>query len=237
MNRKNEYDNLLCRYAKLLFEKNKLIIRDGPYIEARYLFYFGDLMIEELSHNKTLKELKIKQRIYENYFGLKRDKEIKKIGDEINRHTELLSKQINELERKCNNSKDILKLRKENEQNINSIDELFFDVILKVHPFIYDLKNDTLWERAKNAYLNYDEGTLILLKNLNIKKSKKLDINTLESEIFSLQNEIICMKKKYPYYLEKNLSSDSWINSYDKEINERIKKLQFEEKQIFEKLV
>lgn len=48
----NEYNNLLNKYIKLLFEKNKLIMRDAPYIESRYLFHFGDLMVEELKHNK-----------------------------------------------------------------------------------------------------------------------------------------------------------------------------------------
>ena len=78
MNR-NEYDNLLNKYIKLLFEKNRLIIRDAPYIESKYLSYFGDLMLKELNQNKTIKILKIKQNIYENYFGLKREREIKNI--------------------------------------------------------------------------------------------------------------------------------------------------------------
>ena len=45
------------------------------------------------------------------------------------------------------------------------------------------------------------------------------------------------MKRRYPYYLENNLLSSEWVESYNKEINTRIKKLQVEEKQIFEKLV
>lgn len=45
------------------------------------------------------------------------------------------------------------------------------------------------------------------------------------------------MKRRYPYYLENNLSSVEWIESYNKEINTRIKKLQVKEKEIFEKLV
>ncbi len=36
-------------------------------------------MVEELKHNKYIKELRIKQNIYENYFGLKREKRNKKI--------------------------------------------------------------------------------------------------------------------------------------------------------------
>ena len=52
-----------------------------------------------------------------------------------------------------------------------------------------------------------------------------------------LENEIMCMKRRYPYYLESNLSSIEWISSYNKEINNRIKKLESEEKQIFENLV
>ena len=90
----NEYNNLLNKYIKLLFEKNKLIMRDAPYIESRYLFHFGDLMVEELKHNKYIKELRIKQNIYENYFGLKREKEIKNIQHEIKKQTGILSKQI-----------------------------------------------------------------------------------------------------------------------------------------------
>ena len=39
----NEYNNLLNKYIKLLFEKNKLIMRDAPYIESRYLFHFWGL--------------------------------------------------------------------------------------------------------------------------------------------------------------------------------------------------
>ena len=87
----NEYNNLLNKYIKLLFEKNKLIMRDAPYIESRYLFHFGDLMVEELKHNKYIKELRIKQNIYENYFGLKREKEIKNIQHEIKKQTGILS--------------------------------------------------------------------------------------------------------------------------------------------------
>ena len=49
----NEYDILLNKYIKLLFEKNRLIMREGPYIESRYLFHFGHLMIKELK--KALK--------------------------------------------------------------------------------------------------------------------------------------------------------------------------------------
>ena len=41
----NEYNNLLNKYIKLLFEKNKLIMRDAPYTESKFLFHFGDLMI------------------------------------------------------------------------------------------------------------------------------------------------------------------------------------------------
>lgn len=92
-------------------------------------------------------------------------------------------------------------------------------------------------ERAKNAYLNYDDATLMLLRNLKINKRKDLNITDLKNDIFLLQNEIICMKRRYPYYLENNLSSVEWIESYNKEINTRIKKLQVKEKEIFEKLV
>ena len=102
---------------------------------------------------------------------------------------------------------------------------------------IYSLKRDSLWERAKNAYLNYDDATLMLLRNLKINKRKDLNITDLKNDIFLLQNEIICMKRRYPYYLENNLSSVEWIESYNKEINTRIKKLQVKEKEIFEKLV
>ncbi len=55
----NEYNNLLNKYIKLLFEKNKLIMRDAPYTESKFLFHFGDLMIEELRHNKNIKIKKI----------------------------------------------------------------------------------------------------------------------------------------------------------------------------------
>ncbi len=68
-------------------------------------------MIEELRHNKNIKELRIKQNIYENYFGLKREKEIKNIQQEIDRQTGILSKQICELEVKCEKSKEVLSLR------------------------------------------------------------------------------------------------------------------------------
>ena len=32
-------------------------MRDAPYTESKFLFHFGDLMIEELKHNKNIKEL------------------------------------------------------------------------------------------------------------------------------------------------------------------------------------
>ena len=104
----NEYDILLNKYIKLLFEKNRLIMREGPYIESRYLFHFGHLMIKELNHNKNIKILKIKQDIYENYFGLKREREIRNIEKQIEVKTELITKQICELEKKCEDSKQIL---------------------------------------------------------------------------------------------------------------------------------
>ena len=232
----NEYNNLLNKYIKLLFEKNKLIMRDAPYIESRYLFHFGDLMVEELKHNKYIKELRIKQNIYENYFGLKREKEIKNIQHEIKKQTGILSKQICELEVKCETSKEVLSLREKYKDKKDLLDSLFFDVISVMHPSIYSLKRDSLWERAKNAYLNYDDATLMLLRNLKINKRKDLNITDLKNDIFLLQNEIICMKRRYPYYLENNLSSVEWIESYNKEINTRIKKLQVKEKEIFEKL-
>ena len=237
MNKNNEYDILLNKYIKLLFEKNKLIIREGPYIESKYLFHFGHLMIKELNHSKNIKILKIKQNIYENYFGLKREREIRNIEKEIKVNTELLSKQINELERKCEFSKEILRQREENEHKKDLIDELFFDVVSIMHPDIYNLKNDMLWEKAKEAYLNYDDATLVLLKNLKIDRIKDYNIIDLKNDIFLLENEVICMKRRYPYYLEDNLSSDEWIDSYNKDISNRIKKLEFEEKRIFEKLV
>ena len=233
----NEYNNLLNKYIKLLFEKNKLIMRDAPYIESRYLFHFGDLMVEELKHNKYIKELRIKQNIYENYFGLKREKEIKNIQHEIKKQTGILSKQICELEVKCETSKEVLSLREKYKDKKDLLDSLFFDVISVMHPSIYSLKRNSLWERAKNAYLNYDDTTLMLLKNLKVNKRKDLNITDLKNDIFLLQNEIICMKRRYPYYLENNLSSVEWIESYNKEINTRIKKLQVKEKEIFEKLV
>ncbi|MBU5336608.1 hypothetical protein [Intestinibacter bartlettii] len=233
----NEYNNLLNKYIKLLFEKNKLIIRDAPYIESKYLFHFGDLMVKELEHNKNIKELRIKQNIYENYFGLKREKEIRNIQREIDRQTELLSKKICELEKKCETSKEILSLKQRNKDKSDLVDLLFFDVISVMHPSIYNLKSDVLWERAKKAYQNYDDATLALLKNIKINRMKNFNIVDLKNEIFLLENEIVCMKRRYPYYLESNLSSDEWINSYNKEINGRIKKLEVEEKHIFEKLV
>ena len=85
--------------------------------------------------------------------------------------------------------------------------------------------------------MNYDDATLILLKNLKINRIKNLSIVDLKNNILLLENEVICMKRRYPYYLENNLSSEEWIDSYNKEINNRIKKLKVEEKQIFEKLV
>ena len=233
----NEYNNLLNKYIKLLFEKNKLIMRDAPYTESKFLFHFGDLMIEELKHNKNIKELRIKQNIYENYFGLKREKEIKNIQHEIKKQTGILSKQICELEVKCETSKEVLSLREKYKDKKDLLDSLFFDVISVMHPSIYSLKRDSLWERAKNAYLNYDDATLMLLRNLKINKRKDLNITDLKNDIFLLQNEIICMKRRYPYYLENNLSSVEWIESYNKEINTRIKKLQVKEKEIFEKVL
>ena len=114
---------------------------------------------------------------------------------------------------------------------------MFFDVVSIMHPDIYNLKNDMLWEKAKEAYLNYDDATLVLLKNLKIDRIKDYNIVDLKNDIFLLENEVICMKRRYPYYLEDNLSSDEWIDSYNKDISNRIKKLEFEEKRIFEKLV
>lgn len=233
----NEYDILLNKYIKLLFEKNRLIMREGPYIESRYLFHFGHLMIKELNHNKNIKILKIKQDIYENYFGLKREREIRNIEKQIEVKTELITKQICELEKKCEDSKQILKMREKNNDKKDLVDSLFFDVVSVMHPAIYNLKSKELWAKAKKAYLNYDDSTLTLLKNLNIKKVKNYDISDLKNNIFLLENEVICMKRRYPYYLESNLSSEEWIDSYNKEINNRIKKLEVEEQRIFEKLV
>lgn len=233
----NEYDILLNKYIKLLFEKNRLIMREGPYIESRYLFHFGHLMIKELNHNKNIKILKIKQDIYENYFGLKREREIRNIEKQIEVKTELITKQICELEKKCEDSKQILEMREKNNDKKDLVDSLFFDVVSVMHPAIYNLKSKELWAKAKKAYLNYDDSTLTLLKNLNIKKVKNYDISDLKNNIFLLENEVICMKRRYPYYLESNLSSEEWIDSYNKEINNRIKKLEVEEQRIFEKLV
>lgn len=233
----NEYDILLNKYIKLLFEKNRLIMREGPYIESRYLFHFGHLMIKELNHNKNIKILKIKQDIYENYFGLKREREIRNIEKQIEVKTELITKQICELEKKCEDSKQILEMREKNNDKKDLVDSLFFDVVSVMHPAIYNLKSKELWAKAKKAYLNYDDSTLTLLKNLNIKKVKNYDIADLKNNIFLLENEVICMKRRYPYYLESNLSSEEWIDSYNKEINNRIKKLEVEEQRIFEKLV
>lgn len=233
----NEYDILLNKYIKLLFEKNRLIMREGPYIESRYLFHFGHLMIKELNHNKNIKILKIKQDIYENYFGLKREREIRNIEKQIEVKTELITKQICELEKKCEDSKQILEVREKNNDKKDLVDSLFFDVVSVMHPAIYNLKSKELWAKAKKAYLNYDDSTLTLLKNLNIKKVKNYDISDLKNNIFLLENEVICMKRRYPYYLESNLSSEEWIDSYNKEINNRIKKLEVEEQRIFEKLV
>ena len=131
----------------------------------------------------------------------------------------------------------MLSLREKNKGKKDLLDSLFLDVISVMHPSIYSLKSNNLWERAKNAYLNYDDATLMLLRNLKINKRKDLNITDLKNDIFLLQNEIICMKRRYPYYLENNLSSVEWIESYNKEINTRIKKLQVKEKEIFEKLV
>lgn len=232
-----EYDILLNKYIELLFEKNKLIMRDAPYIEARYLFYFGDLMIEELEHSKNIKILRIKQGIYENYFGLKRERQIRNIGRQIDVETELLSKQICELKRKCEASREVLKMREENKDKKDLVDKMFFDVVSIMHPNIYNLKSDVLWKKAKKAYLDYDESTLRLLKNLKIDRKKYFNIVDLKNDICLLENEILCMKRRYPYYLESNLDNNSWIDSYNKEISSRIKKLEFEEKRIFEKLV
>ena len=212
-------------------------MREGPYIESRYLFHFGHLMIKELNHNKNIKILKIKQDIYENYFGLKREREIRNIEKQIEVKTELITKQICELEKKCEDSKQILEMREKNNDKKDLVDSLFFDVVSVMHPAIYNLKSKELWAKAKKAYLNYDDSTLTLLKNLNIKKVKNYDISDLKNNIFLLENEVICMKRRYPYYLESNLSSEEWIDSYNKEINNRIKKLEVEEQRIFEKLV
>ena len=237
MKKNNEYDILLNKYIKLLFEKNRLIMREGPYIESRYLFHFGHLMVKELNHNKNIKILKIKQDIYENYFGLKREREIRNIEKQIEVKTELITKQICELEKKCEDSKQILEMREKNNDKKDLVDSLFFDVVSVMHPAIYNLKSKELWAKAKKAYLNYDDSTLTLLKNLNIKKVKNYDISDLKNNIFLIENEVICMKRRYPYYLESNLSSEEWIDSYNKEINNRIKKLEVEEQRIFEKLV
>ena len=138
--------------------------------------------------------------------------------------SQIMNPEIKAIQDKYKDKKDLL-------------DSLFFDVISVMHPSIYSLKRNSLWERAKNAYLNYDDATLMLLRNLKINKRKDLNITDLKNDIFLLQNEIICMKRRYPYYLENNLSSVEWIESYNKEINTRIKKLQVKEKEIFEKLV
>ena len=194
-------------------------------------------MISRNQSSKISTLRRIKQNIYENYFGLKREKEIKNIQQEIDRQTGILSKQICELEVKCEKSKEVLSLREKNKGKKDLLDSLLLDVISVMHPSIYSLKSNNLWERAKNAYLNYDDTTLMLLKNLKVNKRKDLNIADLKNDIFLLQNEIICMKRRYPYYLENNLLSSEWVESYNKEINTRIKKLQVEEKQIFEKLV
>lgn len=236
MNTCAKYNNLLNKYKKLLFEKNRLVIRESAYLEAKYLYHFGDLMIKELEHNKSLRELKIKQDIYSNYYGLRREREIRNIQKEIEKQTELICKQIKELENKLEKSKSTLELREENEYNLDKIDELFLDVISAMHPDLYNLKNENLWERAKKAYANYDEGTLTLLKNLNQKNVKEYDLAELKNKMIVLENEVICMKKRYPYYLQVNLSNEDWLNSYNVEINDRIKRLEVQQKEICENL-
>ena len=81
----------------------------------------------------------------------------------------------------------MLSLREKNKGKKDLLDSLFLDVISVMHPSIYSLKSNNLWERAKNAYLNYDDTTLMLLKNLKVNKRKDLNIADLKNDIFLLQ--------------------------------------------------
>ena len=97
---------------------------------------------------------------------------------------------------------------------------------LLLHPSIYSLKSNNLWERVKNAYLNYDDTTLMLLKNLKVNKRKDLNIADLKNDIFFTTKWDNMHEKKISLLFRKTtFLSSEWVESYNKRDKYKNKKI------------
>lgn len=225
-----EYIELFQRNVNLLYEKEKIIIKDCPYIESKYLYYFGELMIEELYQNKKIKELKVKQYFYENYFRLKRENYKLDMEKELSKQTNNLDLEIKKIKEKYKNSKQILYKKEKNIDIEDKIDRLFYGVVSNIHPRLYELKDYNLWIKAKKAYIDYDLSTLYMLNNIKINQKHRLTVEKLKRNVQLLEKEIKFTKKIYPYYLDENLSDELWRKAYGLQMKDRVNQLEKQEK-------
>lgn len=244
----NQYDLLKTEYIKLLNDKDVLLNWGKPQLEALYNTRIGYLQIERLQSQLRVKSLKRKLELLRSLIN--QNKHVDILGIEMQVAEELANAEYIIMQEvvKLENSKNLLSNLTSPEHSAE-LRKLYRQFAKQLHPDLnQDLSDEqiNLWLIVKDAYKNGDVEKLKALKLVYedelTKIESKIDdyseeeitlkIEVLKEGIKVLSEQVLEIKKEFPFTFESQIKDDEWVLKEQEKLIAELQKLKDYEEEL-----
>lgn len=235
------YNNLKNELARLIEEKEHLIVAVIPKIEAEYKVKVGtmeyDCLLLEVEIRRINREIKIVQA------AVSRGETIdeSEIEEQLNREFEMWEKPVSDMKNEIREANRFISIPAIPNEQAEEIKILYRNIVKKLYPDVntgISENEKLLWPRANAAYnnVNIEELRSISILTENIEEDRKLKeegsieniinkIDTVKMFISDVLEQINDLNSKFPLNMEQRLSDDKWVYNKNIELSEKIKRL------------
>lgn len=223
-----ELNELTNQLAKLLADKEFLLVDELVSLEAEYMNKVGHLEFEVFRFDTKLKKLNRKIEIVREKIANDEPIDLKKIDEQIEKEFS----QEKEEEQKYDERMEYITEEEEKEANLSeeaakSLKEMYYLLAKKLHPDInpnVTEKEIAIWHRVQTAYENKDieEMTMLFelyeeMLDIEIDLTKKEEIEKRIEKIRALIQQTLMqlaeIQAQFPFTHKQDLKDPDWVFS------------------------
>lgn len=243
-----QYELLSGEYIRLLNDKDILLTWGKPQLEALYATKIGTWQVQRLRMQLNIKALKRKIELV--YSAINRNEAFNWTNIELQVAAELANAELKIMQQVSGIEKAKSMLTHLNTpERSAALRKVFRQLAKQLHPDVNpDLSAEQreIWHKIKDAYALGDLERLKALEVVYEKEIRKLQdenavlseeqltlrMETLKEGIKILDDEIVQLKKQFPFNISEQLKNDDWVALQVKEITEDLKKMELYETEL-----
>jgi hypothetical protein len=244
----SQLDLLKEEYVKLLNDIDVLVNWGKPQLEALYSTRIGILQVQRLQAQLRIKALQSKIEKVRSCINQDLPVDIMAIELEVAANLAQAEAKIMVEAAKIEKAKELLS-HLDTPERSGELRKLYRELAMQLHP---DVNNQLtqeqvqLWHQIKEAYEN---GDLERIKALRVVYEKELNqkedadktlsyeeltlrLQVLKEGIKILQQQVMDIKKQFPFTIEQQIKDDEWVAAETETLQEELKKLDAYEKEL-----